>query len=635
MDQKRAEDLADEMRDVMVIHGDGRDSALLEEEGIHDADAFIAVTGISETNIMACLLAKAKGVKKTIALVENMDYIHLSQEAGIDAFINKKLLAANTINRYVRHGDVVDVTTLSDVAGAEVLEFKVTSKTKCLGKMIRDMNFPKGATIGGISMSGFTTTGATILNDIEIMPAGLLVWRSITHWIGPYLEIVGEEGTVENLPLEATLVEAEVNGPVVNVEMEQSYRNRGKKTLEAVYVFPTDTDAALYSMEIEINERKIVAEAQEIKKAEARYEEAKKAGKTAAILKRQRPNALEINIANILPKDQIKVRLKYTRVLVPEKDVFKLILPTVSGPKYINPNDNPDDVDWVSQPYVADKNTLSSTYKIQLHLMGPKPIHKWKMDSHKVDIKEMTPSHWLIETQGEDYAGDRDFIAEYAFRSEKVDADLLSYDDGECQYNLGHEPFKDQWALPGGLVMEEERLEEAVLRELKEETGVRLNYLEQLYTFGKPDRDPRNRVVAVCYFGLVKPRAYTLKAATDASDAQWFDLHHLPALAFDHADIVNMALDRLRAKIRYQPIGFDLLGSEFLFSELENLYQSILGQKIDRRNFRKKMTGFGFVEETDKMSKDGPGRPAKLFRFNREKYKAWEEKGFHFEIKFA
>lgn len=170
-DEDRAFDLAEEMKNILVIKGDGRESSLLVEEDIMDADVFIAVTGVSETNIMSCLLAKNKGVKKTIALVENIDYIHLSQEAGIDAFINKKLLAANAITRYIRHGDVVDVTTLSDVTGAEVLEFKVTSKTKCLGKQIRDLNFPRGAIIGGLIRKGkgFVTTGDFILKEGDLV----------------------------------------------------------------------------------------------------------------------------------------------------------------------------------------------------------------------------------------------------------------------------------------------------------------------------------------------------------------------------------------------------------------------------------------------------------------------------------
>lgn len=148
-DQNRAFDLADEFSNVLVINGDGRDGDLLEEEGISNSDAFIAVTGSSETNIMSCLVAKSKGVKKTIALVENMDYIHLSQEVGINAFINKKLLAADSIFRYIRKGDIVDVTGLSDI-DAEVMEFKVDENSLVTNKTIQEIKFPKDSIVCGI-----------------------------------------------------------------------------------------------------------------------------------------------------------------------------------------------------------------------------------------------------------------------------------------------------------------------------------------------------------------------------------------------------------------------------------------------------------------------------------------------------
>ncbi|CAL2095733.1 NUDIX hydrolase [Tenacibaculum sp. 190524A02b] len=219
-----------------------------------------------------------------------------------------------------------------------------------------------------------------------------------------------------------------------------------------------------------------------------------------------------------------------------------------------------------------------------------------------------------------------------------VDAVVFGYDKKQLSVLLikrGVQPFKDSWALPGGLVKENESLEEAVQRELEEETGVTIDYLEQLYTFGKPGRDPRNRVVSVTYFGLVSPQHFKIAAATDAAEVQWFSINELPELAFDHSIILDKALKRLQSKINYQPIGFELLKKEFPFSDLENLYQTILDRKIDRRNFRKKILSFDILIETDKIHKPSSGRPAKLFKFNSEKYKELEDKGFHFEIKFA
>ncbi|PKG49907.1 MULTISPECIES: Trk system potassium transporter TrkA [Olleya] len=146
-------DVADDLPKVLVINGDGRNVELLEEENISDMDAFISVTGNSETNIMSCLMAKSKGVKKTIALVENMDYFELSQSIGIDTLINKKLLAANNIFRYIRKGDVVAMTKLNNM-NAELLEFKVKSSSKICNKLIKDVKFPRSAIVGGVIRHG-------------------------------------------------------------------------------------------------------------------------------------------------------------------------------------------------------------------------------------------------------------------------------------------------------------------------------------------------------------------------------------------------------------------------------------------------------------------------------------------------
>lgn len=195
-------------------------------------------------------------------------------------------------------------------------------------------------------------------------------------------------------------------------------------------------------------------------------------------------------------------------------------------------------------------------------------------------------------------------------------------------------PFKDHWALPGGFVREEESLEDAVRRELKEETGAGVSYLEQLYTFGDPKRDPRQRVVSVAYFALVKSSQYQqLKASTDAEEAQWFSIKELPKLAFDHKEIVQTAIDRVRAKIRYQPIGFELLDKKFPFSDLEKLYMSLLDREFDRRNFAKKFMALDILDETDELAKpEGKGRPSKMYQFNKKRYQQLQREGILFEI---
>ena len=220
-----------------------------------------------------------------------------------------------------------------------------------------------------------------------------------------------------------------------------------------------------------------------------------------------------------------------------------------------------------------------------------------------------------------------------------VDAIVFGYANRRLNVLLVRQKYgalKGRWALVGGFVKDGEGLHDAVNRELKEETDIKVNYLEQLYTLGDDvERDPRFRVVSVAYFALINSAKMKLKAGTDAEEARWFVLEDLPDLAFDHGKIIETALKRLRAKLTYRPVGFDLLPKEFPFSDLEHLYNEILRKEIDRRNFRKKMMSLGIVEETEKFDKRKSGRPAKLYRFNNMKYKELSTKGFLFEIKFV
>ena len=174
-------------------------------------------------------------------------------------------------------------------------------------------------------------------------------------------------------------------------------------------------------------------------------------------------------------------------------------------------------------------------------------------------------------------------------------------------------PYAGRWAIPGGFIRMDETLEAAARRELAEETGVRDVYLEQLYTFGDPKRDPRGRVITVAYFALV-PAPLAVRAGSDASDARWSSMVRLPTLAFDHAKILDYALTRLRYKLEYTAVGFQLLPPAFTLSELQKAYEIILGVELDKRNFRRKILEAQIIEETGEY-RTGEGRPAMQYRF--------------------
>lgn len=225
------------------------------------------------------------------------------------------------------------------------------------------------------------------------------------------------------------------------------------------------------------------------------------------------------------------------------------------------------------------------------------------------------------------------FSYEYPRPALTVDIVLFGFDEGDLKVLLIQrdlKPFKGGWALPGGFVRLEETLEEAALRELREETGVADVFLEQLYSFGAVDRDPRERVVTVAYFALVTLTDHDVKAATDARNAAWFSVDEAPTLAFDHEEILRTALQRLKGKVRYEPIGFELLPPKFTLSALQHLYEACLEQPVDKRNFRKKILGMGLLIETDEIQKDVAHRAARLYRFDEKKYRQLKKRGFSF-----
>lgn len=213
-----------------------------------------------------------------------------------------------------------------------------------------------------------------------------------------------------------------------------------------------------------------------------------------------------------------------------------------------------------------------------------------------------------------------------------VDIVIFTIEQGALKVLLvkrGIEPFAGQYAIPGGFVLENESLDQAAMRELREETGVADVYLEQLYSFGDPKRDPRGRVITVAYYALISAEHSQLRAGSDAAAAAWFAVDAVPDLAFDHPKIVAYAVERLRNKLEYTTVGFQLLPEKFSLSELQEVYQAILGKKLDKRNFRRKLALLNILKPTSKYRRDGR-KPARLYRFVAAKFEKLKDKGILF-----
>lgn len=228
---------------------------------------------------------------------------------------------------------------------------------------------------------------------------------------------------------------------------------------------------------------------------------------------------------------------------------------------------------------------------------------------------------------------EKNFCYKYPHPAVTTDCVIFGFDGAKLQVLLverGIEPYKGRWAFPGGFVNMGESCEEGALRELREETGLSTAYIEQFHTFSDPHRDPRERVITVAYYALV--RIQDVKGGDDAVQAAWFPLDDVPQLAFDHDRILRAATKRLRERIHFEPIGFELLPEKFTMRELQNLYEAILDVRFDRANFSKKMLHFNILTQLDETVWPTPKREANLYSFNVNSYNELKQKGFRLEF---
>ena len=227
------------------------------------------------------------------------------------------------------------------------------------------------------------------------------------------------------------------------------------------------------------------------------------------------------------------------------------------------------------------------------------------------------------------------YIYEYPRPAVTADCVIFGFDESELNILLierGIEPFKNCWALPGGFINMDEDAETCARRKLKQETCLENIFMEQLFTFTAVCRDPRYRVISIAYYALVKLADYEAKAGMDTARVKWFPLTKRPLLAFDHQKILNVAIERLKGKIRYCPIGFELLPERFTLPDLHRLYETVLQTKLDRRNFRKKILTTGLLIDRQEQKGNVPHKAPKIYSFDKRKYEELCKKGFYFEV---
>lgn len=228
---------------------------------------------------------------------------------------------------------------------------------------------------------------------------------------------------------------------------------------------------------------------------------------------------------------------------------------------------------------------------------------------------------------------EKGFTYKYPHPAVTTDCVIFGFDGTKLQVLLverGIEPYKGHWAFPGGFMKMDETAEQGARRELQEETGLSAAYIEQFGAFSDVNRDPRERVITIAYYALVN--ISEVKGGDDAADARWFPLDQIPPLAFDHDHILRVALCRLKERIHFEPIGFELLPDVFTMPQLQALYEAILGVKFDRRNFARKVLTLGLLDMAQPDQERNGTRTPVLYRFNQQQYEEMKRRGFRLEF---
>ena len=255
----------------------------------------------------------------------------------------------------------------------------------------------------------------------------------------PYFFVKSINSTTEQMPLKSTKVEVDIIGVIAHVRVQQVYKNEGKETIEAIYIFPGSTNAAVHGMEMQVGKRIIIAEIYEKNIARKKYENAKKDGRTASLLEQHRPNVFQMNVANIMPGDTIRTNLYYTELLVPESGIYEFVYPTVVGPRYskVDTNNIENDRGYVDNPYTHENVKPSYTFNISVKLDAGMPVNAVKCETHETEISFLNKNQSICKLKKSDkFEGNRDFILSYSLTGEKINSGLLMFEGNEENFFL-------------------------------------------------------------------------------------------------------------------------------------------------------------------------------------------------------